>query len=274
MYLFKCIYKLNSSFTNSNDNGVLVSSYSTSITHHNKNPQFYDEIKILLPLNLTEKHHLLFKFYHVSCTNAKSRSSINQPISDFDSESHNASLPSTSSNLTSNLNISSFSTSNIQQKHIENLIGYSWLPVFKNGRVLNGEKSLPIAQTLSNNYLSFEQIGLGQSIGPNDIKWVDNMKPLFKVNCICNSTVHTFDPHVANFYNQCEKLNATIHAKSTESNGHVPNGHVYNPAKRKAPTSPGSPTTPISIKNHDNDEITIVVNDSNKEVVRNSFKVS
>lgn len=192
-------------------------------------------------------------------------------MSDFDSEPHNASLPNTSSNLTPNLNLSSFSTSNIQQKHIENLIGYAWLPVFKNGRVLNAEKNLPIAQTLSNNYLSFEQIGLGQSIGPNDIKWVDNMKPLFKVNCICNSTVHTFDPHVANFYSQCEKLNATMQTKFMESNGHTPNGHVYNPAKRKAPVSP---TTPTTIKNHENEEITIVVNDSNKEVIRNSFKVS
>lgn len=75
-------------------------------------------------------------------------------------------------------------------KNIENLIGYAWLPIFKNGRLLNGEKVLPIAQNLPNNYLSFEQIGLGQSIGPSDIKWVENMKPLFKVNLVANSTVH------------------------------------------------------------------------------------
>ena len=30
-------------------------------------PDFYDEIKIKLPANLKDCHHLLFTFYHVSC---------------------------------------------------------------------------------------------------------------------------------------------------------------------------------------------------------------
>ncbi|XP_068092049.1 dedicator of cytokinesis protein 8 isoform X2 [Hyperolius riggenbachi] len=39
----------------------------TSVTYHNKAPDFYEEIKIKLPAKLTEKHHLLFTFYHISC---------------------------------------------------------------------------------------------------------------------------------------------------------------------------------------------------------------
>ncbi|XP_077331125.1 dedicator of cytokinesis protein 8 isoform X1 [Lithobates pipiens] len=39
----------------------------TSITYHNKAPDFYEEVKIKLPAKLTEKHHLLFTFYHISC---------------------------------------------------------------------------------------------------------------------------------------------------------------------------------------------------------------
>lgn len=39
----------------------------TTVIYHNKYPDFYDEIKIKLPAKITEKHHLLFTFYHVSC---------------------------------------------------------------------------------------------------------------------------------------------------------------------------------------------------------------
>uniref|UniRef100_A0A671PFR0 Dedicator of cytokinesis protein 8-like n=1 Tax=Sinocyclocheilus anshuiensis TaxID=1608454 RepID=A0A671PFR0_9TELE len=39
----------------------------TPVTYHNRSPDFYDEIKIHLPARLTEKHHLLFTFYHISC---------------------------------------------------------------------------------------------------------------------------------------------------------------------------------------------------------------
>ncbi|KGL80696.1 Dedicator of cytokinesis protein 8, partial [Tinamus guttatus] len=39
----------------------------TAVTYHNKSPDFYEEVKIKLPARLTEKHHLLFTFYHISC---------------------------------------------------------------------------------------------------------------------------------------------------------------------------------------------------------------
>uniref|UniRef100_A0A8C2KS48 Dedicator of cytokinesis 8 n=1 Tax=Cyprinus carpio TaxID=7962 RepID=A0A8C2KS48_CYPCA len=39
----------------------------TPVTYHNRSPDFYDEIKIRLPARLTEKHHLLLTFYHISC---------------------------------------------------------------------------------------------------------------------------------------------------------------------------------------------------------------
>ena len=31
-----------------------------------RTPDFYEEVKIKLPPNLDEKHHLLFTFYHIS----------------------------------------------------------------------------------------------------------------------------------------------------------------------------------------------------------------
>lgn len=39
----------------------------TAVNYHNKSPSFYDEIKIAMPPNLRQNHHLLFTLYHVSC---------------------------------------------------------------------------------------------------------------------------------------------------------------------------------------------------------------
>uniref|UniRef100_UPI00358FDEC1 dedicator of cytokinesis protein 7-like isoform X3 n=1 Tax=Myxine glutinosa TaxID=7769 RepID=UPI00358FDEC1 len=39
----------------------------TSVVYHNKSPDFYEEIKIKLPAHLTDYHHILFTFFHISC---------------------------------------------------------------------------------------------------------------------------------------------------------------------------------------------------------------
>jgi len=36
-----------------------------------RSPDFYEEIKMKLPPKLTDSHHLLFTFYHLSCQNKK-----------------------------------------------------------------------------------------------------------------------------------------------------------------------------------------------------------
>jgi len=163
------------------NNGSFASSYSTLISYHTKTPQFYDEIKLLLPLNLNEKYHLLFKFFHISCTNASSTSltSVN-----FESE--------TSSQL-SNSN-SNNNNNNNTENNVETLVGYAWLPLYKKGRILvhNQKLNLPIAQTLPNQYLSIDSANSNGAESISQIKWLDNMKPLFKLNCILNSCVHTY----------------------------------------------------------------------------------
>ena len=183
--ILKCIFKTNSTAASLYDPNLFTTSYQTSLTYHNKTPQFYDEIKLLLPLNLTEKHHILFKFYHISCSNAKSSATCIDTSEFLDDNSvlhnNNNAISANDTTLSMHSNKNNF----------ESLIGYAWLPVFKNGRILSGEKNLPVAQSLSDNYLSIEQIGMGQIIGPSDIKWVENMKPLFKVNLVALSTIHT-----------------------------------------------------------------------------------
>lgn len=39
----------------------------SSVNYHNKCPTFYDEIKIAMPAELKQNHHLFFTLYHVSC---------------------------------------------------------------------------------------------------------------------------------------------------------------------------------------------------------------
>ncbi|KAE8609710.1 hypothetical protein XENTR_v10011887 [Xenopus tropicalis] len=39
----------------------------TAVVYHNRSPDFHEEIKVKLPATLTDHHHLLFTFYHVSC---------------------------------------------------------------------------------------------------------------------------------------------------------------------------------------------------------------
>ncbi|XP_076859733.1 dedicator of cytokinesis protein 8 isoform X2 [Brachyhypopomus gauderio] len=51
-----------------------VSETYTPVTYHNKSPDFYEEVKIRLPARLTERHHLLFTFFHISCQAKQSQS--------------------------------------------------------------------------------------------------------------------------------------------------------------------------------------------------------
>ncbi|XP_072243844.1 dedicator of cytokinesis protein 8 isoform X2 [Leuresthes tenuis] len=46
----------------------------TPVTYHNKSPDFYEEVKFALPACLTERHHLLFTFYHISCQQKQNQS--------------------------------------------------------------------------------------------------------------------------------------------------------------------------------------------------------
>ncbi|KAL2079535.1 hypothetical protein ACEWY4_025279 [Coilia grayii] len=50
------------------------------VTYHNKSPDFYEEVKIKLPAKLTERHHLLFTFYHISCQQKQSQAGAVETI--------------------------------------------------------------------------------------------------------------------------------------------------------------------------------------------------
>ncbi|KAM8903388.1 dedicator of cytokinesis protein 10 isoform 2-T2 [Spinachia spinachia] len=145
---------------------VLTTAACSTVLHHSQNPDFYDEVKIELPTQLHEKHHLLFSFYHITCdinakTNAKRKEALETPV------------------------------------------GFSWLPLLKEGRLSSQEFSVPVSCNLPPGYLSIKEVSSTKNGA--DTKWVDGGKAIFKVSTNVVSTVYTQDPHLNRFFQQCQK---------------------------------------------------------------------
>nr|XP_020657235.1 dedicator of cytokinesis protein 9 isoform X5 [Pogona vitticeps] len=164
-----------------------------TVLHHHQNPEFYDEVKIELPTQLHEKHHLLFSFYHVSCDSSSKGTTKKKDI-------------------------------------IETQVGYSWLQLLKDGRVVTNEQHIPVSAYLPSGYLSSQEPGMSKHAGP-EIKWVDGGKPLFKVSTHLVSTIYTQDQHLNNFFHYCQKTESGAQALGTElvkylKSLHAMEGHV------------------------------------------------
>ncbi|XP_061302218.1 dedicator of cytokinesis protein 11 isoform X1 [Pezoporus flaviventris] len=149
---------------------LLTTNAYAAVLHHNQSPEFYDEIKIELPIHLHQKHHLLFTFYHVSCEiNTKATSK--------------------------------------KQDTVETQVGYAWVPLLKDGRIITLERHLPVSSNLPPGYL-----GLGDPEARRqpsvDAKWVDGAKPLFKIRLHLDSTIYTQDMHLHKFFQYCQLVQA------------------------------------------------------------------
>ncbi|KAK1341975.1 hypothetical protein QTO34_016727 [Cnephaeus nilssonii] len=172
---------------------VFTRSAFAAVLHHHQNPEFYDEIKIELPTQLHEKHHLLFTFFHVSCDNSSKGSTKKKDV-------------------------------------VETQVGYSWLPLLKDGRVVTNEQHVPVSANLPSGYLGYQELGMGRHCGP-EIKWVDGSKPLLKVSTHLVSTVYTQDQHLHNFFQYCQKTESGAQALGNElvkylKSLHAMEGHV------------------------------------------------
>ncbi|XP_064413718.1 dedicator of cytokinesis protein 9 isoform X1 [Latimeria chalumnae] len=164
-----------------------------AVLHHQQSPEFYDEIKLELPTQLHEKHHLLFTFYHVSCDNSTKGSTKKKDL-------------------------------------IETQVGYAWLPLLKDGRVVTNEQTIAVSANLPAGYLNYQELGMGKHSGP-EVKWVDGAKHLFKVTTHLVSTVYTQDQHLNNFFQHCQKTQSGAQASGTElvkylKSLHAMEGHV------------------------------------------------
>lgn len=42
------------------------------------------------------------------------------------------------------------------------IVGYSWLPLIKDGRVVTNEQQIPVSANLPSGYLSYQEVGVGK----------------------------------------------------------------------------------------------------------------
>ncbi|KAK5893769.1 hypothetical protein CgunFtcFv8_006609 [Champsocephalus gunnari] len=163
----KCIY-------GKPGDSLFTSSTYAAVLHHNQSPEFYDEVKIELPVHVHEKHHILFTFYHISCESSSKASSK-------------------------------------KREGVESLVGYSWMPLLKEGRMQSVELQLPVASTLPPGYLCQDT-----KKSQPDIKWVENTKTLFKVKTHVASTIYAQDLHLHKFFQHCQLMRTTSDGNTAE----------------------------------------------------------
>ncbi|XP_050362245.1 dedicator of cytokinesis protein 9 [Nymphalis io] len=90
--------------------------------------------------------------------------------------------------------------------NVETCIGYAWVPLLKNDKLIDEFVSLPIATHLPSGYLSIQPLGLGKGNTGPEVVWVEGEKPLFRCQLVLDSTVATRDVHLHNLFSQIERL--------------------------------------------------------------------
>ncbi|XP_051993414.1 dedicator of cytokinesis protein 11-like isoform X2 [Xyrauchen texanus] len=156
---------------------LFTTSAFAAVLHHNQSPEFYDEIKIELPVHVHEKHHILFTFYHISCELGSK-------------------------------------TTTKKRDGVETLVGYSWAPLLKDGRIQSSEVQLPVSANLPAGYMCDKSQDSKKSCP--DIRWVENSKLLFKVRTYVASTIYTQDLHLHNFFQHCQLMRSTSQGNPAE----------------------------------------------------------
>uniref|UniRef100_A0A158QG89 PH domain-containing protein n=1 Tax=Hymenolepis diminuta TaxID=6216 RepID=A0A158QG89_HYMDI len=159
--------------------------FNTSVVHHDSSPSFTDEAKLCLPIILTRKHHLLFRFYHIRCDLATNTVEKNATL----------------------------------KKALETPTGFAWLPVLnEDGSLASGTISLPISQDLPKGYLDAlsrtsrrvvaNQTSTAGSNGTSisncsEPSWIENKRHLFTVALEPVSTMYSLDSMLSRFFETC-----------------------------------------------------------------------
>lgn len=116
------------------------------------------QVKIELPTQLHEKHHLLFSFYHVTCdinakTNSKRKETLETPgkiVADLDLLYYLACF-------FCGLSFPLFITLWFVYGCCFLSVGYSWLPLLKEGRLSSQEFNISVSSNLPPGYLAIKE---------------------------------------------------------------------------------------------------------------------
>ena len=138
----------------------------TTVSYHNPNTGFLDEIKITLPVQATSRHHLLFTFYHITVDSQKKEKTES---------------------------VVGYSWLPIIQEN-GRCEGSFELPVASANT--SGDYILPA------NYMQATRSKADMEKAA--IKWLDGGKPLFAVKTVCKSSVYTNDDHLRKFFRAIE----------------------------------------------------------------------
>ncbi|XP_069991563.1 dedicator of cytokinesis protein 7 isoform X5 [Penaeus vannamei] len=102
-----------------------------------------------------------------------------------------------------------------EEKTIETPVGYTWLPVYRDGCLQTGEHSLPVMMERPPSNYSY----ITADIQLPGTKWVDNHKGLFTVLVEAVSSVHAQDKHIDRFFHLCKMVEeGNIPARIGEAN--------------------------------------------------------
>lgn len=78
-----------------------------------------------------------------------------------------------------------------QQQPVEVPLGYTWVPLLRDGRLAVGPLSLPVACDHPGQNYSMLPPDVQLTSTLANVKWVDNRKPVFDVTVQAVTTVHT-----------------------------------------------------------------------------------
>ncbi|XP_069942512.1 dedicator of cytokinesis protein 7 isoform X9 [Cherax quadricarinatus] len=102
-----------------------------------------------------------------------------------------------------------------EEKTIESPVGYTWLPVYRDGSLQTGEHSLPVMMERPPSNYPY----ITADIQLPGTKWVDNHKGLFTVCVEAVSSVHAQDKHIDRFFHLCKMVEeGNIPARIGEAN--------------------------------------------------------
>jgi len=164
----------------------LQTSHISPLIYHLRKPKFLDEIKIALPKHLLLTHHVRFTFFNISLKTLKkglTNSSLNK---------------------------------------LTKIVGFSFLRLIRDGRLLDEAYRLRIYSDLPRSYI-FSEMKLRQSPSAT--------KDLFTVQASLMSTLFTNDPHISAFFGAMERL----HVNTPEDSGHKKSDscHTSSPKRDK-----------------------------------------
>ncbi|XP_031228246.1 dedicator of cytokinesis protein 11 [Mastomys coucha] len=178
------------------------------VSHHNQNPEFYDEVKIELPIHLHQNGFLplnqmacliayLYKLPSAACV-FQLRETLGHALI-----IHSAKV-SPKQNRADRKWIDAF-LGHFFWLIIVLAVGFAWVPLLKDGRVITLEQQLSVSANLPPGYLNVNDAESRRQSNA-DIKWVDGAKPLLKIKTHLESTIYTQDLHVHKFFHHCQLI--------------------------------------------------------------------